>query len=127
MSKSETRAEVGLAVDPVCERLERVEDERLVQELLDVLQDADCRAILAATSEEALSAKELSEVCRLPLSTTYRKVDLLADLGALAERTRLRASGKHTSEYERLIDSVVVSLDERDRTVLLVSMRATDR
>lgn len=81
-----------------------------VEEVLAALDDADCRAILDATSGEALSASELSEACDLPLSTTYRKIDMLADTGLLEERTRIRQSGKHANEYSRLVEEVLVSV-----------------
>lgn len=123
MSQSGTIGEAGFEVEPKLERLERVEDERVVQALLDVLEDEDCRAILAATTDDALSATELSDAVQLPLSTTYRKIELLDDVGALAERTRFRRSGKHTSEYRRVLDSVVVSLGRSGQTELLVSLR----
>jgi DNA-binding IclR family transcriptional regulator len=122
MSQSETSVGPWPPVDPRPDRLERVADERAVQELLDVLDDGDCRAILAATSDDALSTSELSDACELPLSTTYRKVELLEDVGALAECTRLRPSGKHTSEYRRRLHSVFVSLDGNGSMELLVSM-----
>lgn len=127
MSRSETSTGVGFAAGSGPERLERIDDEGEVQAFLDVVDDADCRTVLEATSDEALSAGELSEACDLPLSTTYRKVELLDDVGALAERTRLRPSGKHTSEYRRALDSVVVSLDQNGDTELFVSMRDVEQ
>ncbi len=80
------------------------------QRLLDALDDRGCRAILDATSDEVLSANEVSETCDLPLSTTYRKLDLLTDSGLLEERTRIRQSGKHASEFYRAVEDVLVSL-----------------
>ena len=82
--------------------------------VLDVLHDADCRAILRATGETALSANEVAEACDLAQSTAYRKLDLLTDAGLVEERTRLRRSGKHASEYARVVDGVAVSLDGDD-------------
>jgi DNA-binding transcriptional ArsR family regulator len=98
-----------------------VSDDEGVQRILDAFDDADCRAILEATSTDVLSASEISDACDLPLSTTYRKLDLLTDAGLVEERTRLRRSGKHASEYARLVESVTVSLDEDGRTELQVS------
>lgn len=93
------------------------------QELLGVLDDADCRAILAATSDDALTAKEVSETCDLPLSTAYRKLALLAKTGLLEEQTRIRRTGKHASEYSRLVEDVVISFDSRGATDVRVSRR----
>ncbi|MFC6942504.1 helix-turn-helix domain-containing protein [Salinirubellus sp. GCM10025818] len=95
--------------------------ESAVQQLLNALDDADCRAILDATDEEALTANEVSEAHDLPLSTTYRKLDLLTEAGLLEERTRIRQSGKHASEYTRLVDDVVISLGTRGETEVRVS------
>lgn len=78
-----------------------VDSESDVQALLDALGDADCRAILEATGEEALTAAELSSELGLPKSTAYRKLDTLSDLSLVEERTRIRRSGKHATEFRR--------------------------
>lgn len=89
-----------------------VDGDDAVQTLLDALEDPDCRAILEATSHEAQTANELSETCGLPLSTAYRKLELLTGTGLLTERTRVSQNGKHASEYIRAVSAVTVSLDE---------------
>jgi DNA-binding transcriptional ArsR family regulator len=91
-----------------------VERDERVQPVLDVLHDANCRAILRATGETALSANEVAERCDLAQSTAYRKLDQLVEAGVLEERTRVRRSGKHASEYLRAVDDVVVSLGGDD-------------
>lgn len=91
--------------------------------VLDVIQDADCRRILHATGETALTANEVAETCDLAQSTAYRKLDLLTDAGLAEERTRLCRSGKHTSEYVRAVDDVVVSLDANEGTRVSLSER----
>lgn len=87
-----------------------IDAEENVVRLLDILHDDDCREILEATSDEALSASEISDACDVPLSTAYRKLELLTDAGLLAEGTRLCQSGKHTSEYSRTVGDVSVSV-----------------
>lgn len=67
--------------------------------LLTALQDEDCQAIVEAVEDEALSATELAEVCDLPTSTTYRKLDTLTDAALLDERLRLSTTGSHEREY----------------------------
>lgn len=111
------------AITPETDETTTVDDADAVQDLLDVLQDPACRDILDVTSEDALSANEISEACDLPLSTTYRKLDLLTDADLLGERTRIRRSGKHTSEYGRLVEDVVVSVDGDGATELAVTRR----
>lgn len=100
-----------------------VRDAEEVQALLDALHDPDCRGVLDATSDTSLSASELSEACDLPLSTTYRKLDTLTEVGLLDERTRLCPDGKHASEYVRRVESVDIDVDGEDGFVLTVSHR----
>jgi len=88
-----------------------VDDDDEVQAILHALQDDDCRAVMDATGETSLSASELADACDLPLSTTYRKLDTLTEVGLLAERTRLCPDGKHASEYVRMVDEILVDAD----------------
>jgi len=78
--------------------------------LLAALDDADCRAVLGATTRGPRSASELSEACDIPLSTLYRKLELLTDVGFLDERVRLSSAEKHPNEYVRRIDAITVSI-----------------
>jgi DNA-binding transcriptional ArsR family regulator len=81
-----------------------------VEELLTALEDADCRAVLEATGEEALSAAELGDCCDIPSSTVYRKVEQLTEAGLLEEQLRVRRSGKHTREYRRAVDQLSLTI-----------------
>jgi DNA-binding transcriptional ArsR family regulator len=89
--------------------------------VLSALGDDGCRIIIAETGEEALSANELSERCELPLSTTYRKLEILTDVGLLEERVRIRQSGAHLSEYVCVVEDLCVSVGGTDARGLTVS------
>lgn len=82
-----------------------------------------------ATSENALTANEIAETCDLPRSTAYRKLNLLTEAGLLEERTRIRRSGKHASEYARSVEDVVISLDSQGAREIGITTRGrrTDR
>lgn len=84
-----------------------------LQPVLEALNDDDCRSILEEVSDadEYFSASELSDRCEIPLSTTYRKLEMLTDAALLEEKLRIRRSGKHTSEYGQGIDDVRISVD----------------
>jgi DNA-binding transcriptional ArsR family regulator len=123
MSQSPIVAATVRRPEPSSDRVRAVVATEEVQEVLDALGDPDCRDILDVTTGEALSANEVSEDLDLPLSTTYRKLELLTDTGLLEERTRIRRSGKHASEYARSVESVLVSLDPFGETRLRVSRR----
>jgi len=87
-----------------------IDDSSEISTLLGALDDADCRAILEATSDRALSARELCEVCDLSSSTGYRKVDQLTEAGLLEESSRLDATGAHTSEYRLAVSDLKIDL-----------------
>ncbi|WP_336325283.1 helix-turn-helix domain-containing protein [Halovenus sp. HT40] len=87
-----------------------IEDETEITTLMGALEDADCRAILEATSNEALAATELCDACDLSSSTAYRKVDQLTEAGLLEESIRLSQSGAHTSEYSLAISDLEIDL-----------------
>lgn len=89
---------------------ESIRTEQDLDELLSVLEDSDCRAVLEATGEEALSAKEIGERCSIPSSTVYRKVDRLTGAGLLEESLRIHRSGKHTNEYSRRVEGVALTI-----------------
>lgn len=83
-----------------------------LESLLGALEDADCRAIIEATSAEPLTASELSEQCELPLSTTYRKLDELTEVDVLDEQIRISKSGQHKSEYSLQVEQISFVVDD---------------
>lgn len=82
-----------------------------VQDVLDALDDPDCRRIVRQL-DEPRTARELSEECDMALSTTYRKLELLSDASLVDERTKIRPGGHHTTQYALDFDAVRIALDE---------------
>jgi len=82
-----------------------------LQVVLDALDDEDCRSFVRAL-EEPMTASELSDACDVPLSTTYRKLDLLTDASLLGERTEIRSDGQHTTRYAVEFEEVRVSIED---------------
>lgn len=79
--------------------------------VLDILGDEPSRRIIEALSEP-MTANELSEVCDIPLSTMYRKLDQLTETSLLVESTHIRKNGQHTTVYEPNFSTIAVTLDE---------------
>ena len=94
--------------------------------VLGALADPGCRCILRAIESAALTASECSESCELPLSTTYRKLERLAEAGLLEEQLRLRRDGKHASQYRRRFDGVRVAVDEDGDIDVTIAPRVED-
>ncbi|WP_435345495.1 ArsR/SmtB family transcription factor [Haloarchaeobius sp. HRN-SO-5] len=74
--------------------------------LFDVFERADARRILALTSVEAMSAKELAERCDASEATIYRRIDVLQDHDLVVERERVDDDGNHFRTYETNLDEV---------------------
>ncbi|WP_227132898.1 transcriptional regulator [Halorubellus salinus] len=82
-----------------------------LQSVLDALDDPNCRKIVQAMSG-AMTANEVSDATDIPLSTTYRKLDLLTEASILDERTEIRSDGHHTTKYVLAFESVEIGLTE---------------
>ncbi len=83
-----------------------------LETVLGALEDEDCRAIISSL-EEPMTASEISDVSGVPLSTTYRKLELLDEASLLSESTEIRSDGRHTSRYAVDFEEVRVVLDEQ--------------
>ena len=88
------------------------EDQPELQDVLDALDDPDCREIVRVL-ERPMTADEISDRAGVPLSTTYRKLDLLTEASLLEEGTEIRPDGQHASRYAVVFEEVVIALAER--------------
>jgi predicted transcriptional regulator len=88
-----------------------IRDEAEVDQLLETITDSDSRAIIRETQSEALTAKELSQRCDIAISTAYRKIDRLVDVGLLDERIRFTAKTRQTHEYSHDVDEIELTVD----------------
>lgn len=86
-----------------------------LQDVLDSLDDPDCRSIVEEL-DEPMTASELAEACDIPLSTTYRKLELLTEASLLDERIEINTTSQNTTRYELAFDEVRIGLDD-DRSV----------
>jgi predicted transcriptional regulator len=92
-------------------------------ELLELLGQRRVRQVLAATSREPMSAKELSDECDVALSTIYRRVEDMVDHDLLVERTQIEPDGSHHSVFATNIDHLDVDIDDG---VIDVSVRVRE-
>lgn len=82
-----------------------------LQDVLEALDDSACRDIMQEL-DEPMTASEISNTADVPLSTTYRKLELLSEATIVEEHTEIREDGHHTTLYELFFEAVRIALDE---------------
>ena len=90
------------------------EDEPTLQDVLDALDDPDCRDILKNT-DEPMTAKELAEHCKIPPSTVYRKLDLLSTTSLVRELMHIDSERGRITRYQRDFENVTISIGDDDQ------------
>lgn len=87
------------------------EDPTELQDVLDALDDPECRVILCETVEP-MTANELIDACDIPKSTLYRKLELLRSASLVRERDTINPGGGRVTHYQRSFDDVTISMDD---------------
>jgi DNA-binding transcriptional ArsR family regulator len=91
--------------------------------VLDALDDDDCRRIVSVL-EEPMTASEIAEASGVPLSTTYRKLDILTESSLLYEGVEVRSDGQHASRYAVDFEEVVIGLNDDQEFEVDIAHRA---
>ena len=96
-----------------------------LERVVTVLDDAACRKILS-TLEEPMSANEIATAAELPLSTTYKKLDLLSEASLVRETAAIHPDRHRTSRYVADFTEIAIDLDE-ERTLQVSIDRSNAR
>lgn len=96
------------------------EDTTTLQGILDALDDPDCRALLRKTTEP-MTAKELSDVCDIPKSTVYRKLNHLSQMSLVRERMEIHPEGGRITRYQRDFDNVSIYMTDDEKFDIEIS------
>lgn len=74
------------------------------------LNDEQSLEILKALQKRSLTAKELNEEVSVPMSSLYRKLDVLCDAGLLETNIEIRPAGKNANRYSVAMNSITIDL-----------------
>ena len=85
-------------------------DDAGLETVVGLLDDDHVRVILLATSENPLSASELTEECDASRQTVYRRLERLQEAGLVDDQTRVRKDGHHDTVYTATLDRVSITL-----------------
>lgn len=89
--------------------------------VLSIFERPTARAVLGTLDGDTHTAKEISDRTDIPLSSVYRVLADLEDVGFVEEGIRIGHRGQHVTEYRRTIESITLHFaDELDvRATLL--------
>jgi predicted transcriptional regulator len=90
------------------------------QKILEALADAQSRSILFSIIKDGMTAQELSEKYRIPLSSVYKKISDLEDLALVkVDKWILSDSGKKFKVYKSRISRAEISIRKPEPTITL--------
>lgn len=82
-----------------------------LEAVLAAVHDEDCRTIVRELSAP-MTATEIASATGIPLSTTYKKLDLLLDATLIDEGLEIRDDGQHASQYAPATDEIRLTLSD---------------
>jgi DNA-binding transcriptional ArsR family regulator len=85
-------------------------EESEVRAIAALLEDEYAHDILRHTSEQPMSANELSDACDASVSTVYRRIERLQEHDLLAEELELDRDGHHYKTYRARLDRIEIEL-----------------
>jgi len=90
------------------------------QKILEALADAQSRSILFSIVKEGMTALELSEKYRIPLSSVYKKISDLEELTLVkVDKWSLSDSGKKFKVYKSRISRAEISIRKPEPVITL--------
>ncbi|MFQ5440011.1 MAG: helix-turn-helix domain-containing protein [Nitrosopumilaceae archaeon] len=98
----------------------KVEDESKKDDLLEIVSDKYCRSILNTIMDKPKSAVELSRECEIPISTVYRRIQMLHDAKMLNTSGQISGEGKKFFLYKSKIKEIQTHYNNGNVTIELV-------
>ena len=98
----------------------RIEETEKKDNLLEILSDKYCRAILASTMHMPKSVMEIAAEEKIPMSTVYRRVQTLHDSKLLAVSGIITSEGKKLFMYKSKIKGIQSVFDNGQVEVELI-------
>ncbi len=90
------------------------------QKVLEALADVQSRTILFSIIKNGKTAIELSEKCKIPLSSVYKKISDLENIALVkVERWEMSDGGKRFKVYKSRISKAEVSIKRPEPSIAL--------
>lgn len=93
----------------------------VTQKVIEALADSESRAILFSIIKKGMTASELSEKLKIPLSSVYKKLNDLEDLTLIeVEKWMISDKGRKFKMYKSRISKADISIRKPDPILNLV-------
>lgn len=93
----------------------------ITQKVIEALADSESRAILFSVIKKGMTASELSEKLKIPLSSVYKKLGDLEELTLIeVERWMISDKGRKFKIYKSRISKADISIKKPDPVLNLV-------
>ena len=93
----------------------------ITQKVIEALADAESRAILFSIIKRGKTAAEISEKCKIPLSSVYKKLTDLEDLTLVEIEKRLISDkGRKFKVYKSRISKADISIKKSEPSIILI-------
>ena len=90
------------------------------QKVIEMLADAESRAILFSIIKKGKTATELSEKHKIPLSSVYKKISDLEELTLIkVDSWRISDKGRKFKIYKSRISNAEISIKKPEATLVL--------
>jgi len=92
----------------------------VTQKVIEMLADAESRAILFSIIKKGKTATELSEKHKIPLSSVYKKISDLEELTLVkVDSWRISDKGRKFKLYKSRISNAEISIKKPEATLVL--------
>ena len=93
----------------------------ITQKVIEALADAESRTILFSLIKKGKTASEISDKCKIPLSSVYKKLSELEDLTLVEiEKWLISDKGRKFKIYRSRISKADISIKKSEPSVILV-------
>ena len=93
----------------------RLEDRTLSQTILESFGDNDKKLILNLLSDRSLIVADILDVCKIPQTSGYRKINVLIQSGLLIPNGHVTTNeGKKVTKYTSLFDNFKIDIEKNN-------------
>ena len=98
----------------------KIEESSKNDALLSIMADKYCRAIIDATKDKPKSAVELNNETKIPISTIYRRLQILHDNKLVHTSGMITGEGKKLFLYKSKIKGIISTFENGQTDVKLI-------